>query len=171
MTNPLTDETLLNAAAAGNRHAMEQLLTASRPVVHRMALSHCASAADADDAAQITLWQIYRRFGGLRALLAYPAWLSSVVRRECWRLSRKVAGWRELPDDTLEVALLADLDLHYDLTAAIQKLAPKYRQVLMLRAVERYSTEEVAQMTKLSPQAVKSRLHRARQMVQKSLRV
>lgn len=169
MTRILADEALLTSAGAGNHRAMEQLLAASRPAIRRMALSQCASAADADDAVQITLWLVYRRVGTLRTLTAFPAWLYSVVRRECWRLSRKVSGWLELTDETVGEEEPPDLDLRHDLAAAIRKLPSKYRQILVLRDIEQRPTSEVAQLTALTPEAVKSRLHRARQMIRPSL--
>lgn len=161
--------TLLSSVKAGDRRAMEQLLTVSRPLIHRMALQQCGSTADADDATQITLWLVYQRVGALRTLAAFPAWLYSVVRRECWRLSRKVPNWLELTGETPGAVEPADVGMCQDLSVAIGKLPSKYRRVLLLRDIEQRSTDEVAHLLKLTPEAVKSRLHRARQMVRISL--
>jgi RNA polymerase sigma-70 factor (ECF subfamily) len=47
--------------------------------------------------------------------------------------------------------------------ACIEQLPESYRTVLMLRDIEDYDTEEAASMLGISPNAVKVRLHRARQ--------
>jgi len=47
--------------------------------------------------------------------------------------------------------------------ASIDRLPETYRTVLLLRDIEGLDTEEVAQMLDISPNAVKIRLHRARQ--------
>ena len=45
----------------------------------------------------------------------------------------------------------------------IDQLPESYRTVLMLRDIEGLDTEETARMMELTPNAVKIRLHRARQ--------
>jgi RNA polymerase sigma-70 factor, ECF subfamily len=47
--------------------------------------------------------------------------------------------------------------------AAVDRLPESYRTVLMLRDIEELDTAEVSQMLSISPNAVKIRLHRARQ--------
>jgi RNA polymerase sigma-70 factor (ECF subfamily) len=46
---------------------------------------------------------------------------------------------------------------------AIEGLPESYRTVLLLRDIEELDTSEVAELMGLSPNAVKTRLHRARQ--------
>jgi len=52
---------------------------------------------------------------------------------------------------------------------AIGELPKKYRIVLVLRDIEQLSTDETAEALGLSPEAVKSRLHRARLYVREQL--
>lgn len=53
--------------------------------------------------------------------------------------------------------------------AAIQKLPPQYRIVLVLRDMENLSDEEVAEITGIKAGTVRVRLHRARLFVRKEL--
>ena len=46
---------------------------------------------------------------------------------------------------------------------AIEELPDAYRTVLLLRDIEELSTEETAQALDITPNTVKTRLHRARQ--------
>jgi RNA polymerase sigma-70 factor (ECF subfamily) len=47
--------------------------------------------------------------------------------------------------------------------AGIERLPVNYRHVLLLRDIEEFDTEETAEILDISPNAVKTRLHRARQ--------
>src|SRR5262249_50200573 len=67
----------------------------------------------------------------------------------------------ELPESA-ETAIERD-ETKRRVRAAIARLPEHYRVVLMLRDIEELSTSEVAQMLGLTPNAVKIRLHRARQ--------
>lgn len=169
MTQGISNDALLSSACAGDREAMDRLLAVSRPAIRRMALSQCSSVDDADEAVQETLWLVYRRIGTLRTIAAFPGWLFAIVRRECWRLSRRFGRSVELPAELPDAGGEEDLDLRQDLAKAIAALPPKYRQVLILRDVEQHSTHEVAVALKLTHEAVKSRLHRARALVKRRL--
>ena len=47
--------------------------------------------------------------------------------------------------------------------AAIEELPESYRTVLLLRDIEEYDTQQTAEALDMTPAAVKTRLHRARQ--------
>ncbi|TAM95710.1 MAG: RNA polymerase sigma factor [Rhodanobacteraceae bacterium] len=162
---------LLEAARQGDITAVEQLLIACRPDLRRIALSQCASGVDADDAVQESLLLIYRRIGALRTLASFPAWTFSIVRRECHRLLRSMRGRVELPESDHPIfAYVERPDLRCDLAAAIQSLPEKYREAIILRDFEEFSITEIADQLLLTRAAVKSRIHRGRQMVQEYLK-
>ena len=77
---------------------------------------------------------------------------------------KNIADWKVTPDKVTE-----NNELKEKLDEAIQKLAPEYRIVFMLRDVEGLSTEETAKIVELSVPAVKSRLHRARAFLRNEL--
>lgn len=165
------DPALIEAAREGDEHALIRLLEASQPDLRRIAASQCASAADADDAVQESLWQVYRRIGALHTIGSYTAWLFSIVRRECQRLMKRMRGQVELPDDDHPLfAYYATPDLRIDLATAIQSLPDKYREAIVLRDFEEYSITEIAHALRLTREAVKSRIHRGREMIREYLR-
>ena len=61
------------------------------------------------------------------------------------------------------------LELRKDLTAAIAALPTIYREVLILRDIDELTAPEAAEYLNISTDAVKSRLHRARQMMREQL--
>jgi len=68
------------------------------------------------------------------------------------------SAWDASTDRTFERA-----ETRVIVRAAIEELPPSYRTVLMLRDIEELDTEEAASMLGVSQNAVKVRLHRARQ--------
>lgn len=164
------DQSLVLRARQGDQAALEALLEDYQPDMRRIARSQCASASDADDAVQESLWLVYQRIGALRTLAAFPAWVFSIIRRECYRLlhgGRYPAPLPE-PDDAV-FAYHAHPDLQADLVAAIQSLPPKYREAIVLRDIHELSIGEIAAQLRLTREAVKSRIHRARVMIREYL--
>lgn len=154
----------------GDEAALLLLLEACQPDLKRIAVIECASAADADDAVQESLWQVYLRIGALRTVTSFGAWTFSIVRRECQRLMQRMRGRSELPaDDNRIFAYYTTPGLRIDLAAAIQSLPDKYREAIVLRDFEEYSITEMADALRLTRAAVKSRIHRGREMIREYL--
>lgn len=59
--------------------------------------------------------------------------------------------------------------LRHDLARAIEALAEPYRAALILRDVEELTAPEAAAVLGITPEALKSRLHRARTKVRERL--
>lgn len=79
---PADDRTLLRAAAAGDRAAMDELVRRHGPLV----LAACRrqlSAADADDAAQAVFLVLWRRADRAAAAPGLPGWLVVTAQRVC----------------------------------------------------------------------------------------
>ena len=160
---------LVEAARRGDPGAVERLLSEARPDLRRLARRVCRGPDDAEDAVQHALWVLHRRVGTLRTASAVAAWLFRVVARECRRLLRS----RSQPAvpvalDALE-ATPVPTGLRHDLARAIETLAPPYRAALILRDVEELTAPEAAAVLGITPEALKSRLHRARAEVRARL--
>jgi RNA polymerase sigma factor (sigma-70 family) len=162
---------LIEAACGGDATAVEELLAVCQPDLARFARRTCRTPEDAEDAVQIALWQLYRRIGALRTSAAFAAWLFKIVKRECYRLLRARDKFQEW-DRSLDQVLRHDpipVELRADLSAAIAALPPAYRTVLVLRDIDELTAPEVADQLRISIEAVKSRLHRARAMMREHL--
>ena len=77
---------------------------------------------------------------------------------------RNFEDWREIPSNALQQA-----ELRGALKCAMNSLARKYREVLILRDVEHLSIEETARVLGLTPGNVKTRLRRARLQMRDAL--
>ena len=142
-----------------------------QPDIRRFARRTCSTTEDVEDAVQFTLWQLHKKIGTLKTISSFTSWLFRIIERECYRLfkvrqSKNIEGRVDI--DELS-ASSADIDLKIDLTNAIISLPLIYRQVLILRDIQEYSTPEVAEKLGITVEAVKSRLHRARLMVKEKI--
>lgn len=173
---------LVRAAVAGDATAMEELLMRAQQVAYRFSLLVCGHPEDAEDVMQDALIRTYKHAGTIKDPSAFRTWLFRTVRNACLMKRRKrvdepsrmealepgtpqeVATHDRGPD---EVAM--NRWLGRQLREALAKLPPAYRMIVLLREMEGLSTREVAEVTGMTEDNVKTRLHRARVMLRESL--
>lgn len=180
---------LVVAAARGERDALETLLMRAQEVAYRFSLTVCGHADDAEDVMQEALIKTYRYVGRIEHPEAFRPWLYRTVRNACLMKRRRrvdepahLLSLDELlptPDTvrTLDVpdpgrnpeSLALNASLRRRLKRAMAALPPAFRMVVFLREMEGLSTREVAQVAGISEANVKTRLHRARLMLQQKL--
>ena len=153
------DPAKVAAAQQGDALALDQLLDELAPYVRRL----CARIAPAvaDDATQEALLAVFRGLPSLRAPEAIMTWVRSLTVRTAMRLARQPD--QDVAAGTMPAALcgpsfegLADID------DALARLPLSQRAVLVLRAREGLSEQEIAATLGIPAGTVKSRLHRAR---------
>jgi RNA polymerase sigma factor (sigma-70 family) len=161
---------VFTAARNGDPAALTQLLLIAQPDIRRYAQRSC-TISDVDDAVQEVLLILSRYLSTVRHMAALSAWLFRVAKRECRRLARstlRVDPWEESEVDALVSSRSTDR-LRLDVTAALESLPEHYREMIVLRDFEELTIAEIATRLGLSRAAVKSRLHRARQMTREYL--
>lgn len=161
---------LLEAARTGDPSALDQLLRMCQPDIRRYARRNCL-ASDVDDAVQETLLILSRRLRSLRAVAAFSSWLFRIVQRECRRLERRLFGLDPYDEQKAEAWLeTRPIEiLRFELVQALESLPSHYREVILLRDLEELTIGEMVLRLKLTSAAVKSRLHRARQLMREYL--
>lgn len=164
------DTNLVLAAQTGDTAAIERLLTLCQADARRYAYRHCA-ASDVDDAVQESLLVVSRKVRGLKAAAAFSSWLFIVIRRECRRLERLLLRHENVDDEEAaqQLAKRTDDDLRIDLARALESLPAHYLEVVLLRDFEELSISEIAERLNEPAGAIKSRLHRARELVREYL--
>lgn len=166
------DRDLFAAAQAGDRAALERLLSQLQPDIQRYARFQCYASSSIEDVVQEALIVVYRRVGDIRSPAALGAWLVRVVARLCalpvLMFMRSVEELKTIEDS----ARFADLPVHelrMDVARALAALPERYRQIILLRDLEELTMREIARRLTLSVEAAKSLLRRARAAVRKQL--
>lgn len=142
--------------------------------VYRVALRILGSAAEAEDVLQdvfVGLPGTLKRFDEERDL---GPWLTRVAARVALsharsrgrRDQREKSYASELPTE----APPAKLDRRLRLEQALEKVPDSLRPVLLLKEVEGYSHEEIADLLDITPGASAVRLHRALKILRQALR-
>ena len=167
------DAALFAAAQAGEPAALERLLRELQPDVRRYARRQCHRTSAIEDVAQEALIVLYRRVGSVRDPLAVPGWLRRVVGRLCLLpVLALIRGGEQLAErhETEHFAHVPPDELRHDLARALEALPPMYREIVLLRDMEELTIAESAQRLGITPEAAKSRLHRARALLRDALR-
>lgn len=164
--NAIERDTLILAAQTGDPAALARLLALCQADARRYAYKHC-QVSDIDDAVQESLLVISRKVKGLKAAAAFSSWLFTVIKRECHKLTRKMFQHEPLDEELAErqIAARSDQALRLDLANALESLPAHYLEVVLLRDFEELTIAEIAARLGEQPGAVKSRLHRARELV------
>ena len=170
MTTAVDRSNLVYAAQRGDAVAVERLLKVCQADARRYAYKHC-QASDIDDAVQESLLVIVRNIKGLKAAAAFSSWLFTVIKRECRKLERMMFRHDAIDDDLVEqkLAYRTDEALRIDLAHALESLPAHYLEVVLLRDFEELTIAEIAGRLAEPPGAIKSRLHRARELVREYL--
>ncbi|MGE5813644.1 MAG: RNA polymerase sigma factor [Acidobacteriota bacterium] len=180
------ESALVAGVRRGDEHALEALLMRAQEIAYRFSRVICgAGAADAEDAMQEALINVYRRASEIREPKAFRAWLYRTVKNACLIGRRKrvheptrLLSIDELmPGDEFPVSshdrspeqLAMDARTRRRLRKALAALPPAFRMTVFLRDIEGLSTREVAEVMDVTEDNVKTRLHRARLQLRREL--
>lgn len=182
------DKGLIARILGGERELFHELVRPYEKSVYFAAYSILQNEHDAEDVAQETVLKALRSLHTFRAESKFSTWLVSIALNEArGRLRHErliqfdsvdaipdeesgdftpavISDWREVPLEALERKELRDM-----LRKAIRGLPAMYREVLVLRDVQDLSIAETAAALGVNDGVVKTRLLRARLMMQKVL--
>ncbi len=185
----MSEQECIKACQKGDMNAFSALVETYENKI----LNHCyrmlGNVTDAEDATQEVFVKVFRFIKSYSEQSTFSTWIYKIASNVCLDLLRKNKRYTK---DTVslhqqnsegEEFLLSVQDegpSPYDETRkkeakrklgeALGKLSDDQRQVVILRDVEGFSYEEIAQITKSAPGTVKSRLNRARQNLQEILK-
>ena len=179
---------LIRRVNNGDKEAFYELVHPYERAVFTSTMSILNNQADAEEAAQEAVLKAFANISRFRAESKFSTWLIQIAINEARLKLRKdrrhlyesvdeplsseegdyipkdFADWREIPSEALQRKELGDA-----LKRALAALPEKYREVLILRDVQHLSIEEAAQVLRISPGNVKTRLLRARLQMRDAL--
>lgn len=185
---PEREFALIERICNGEKELFYALIQPYERAVYFAAHSIMQNEADAEDVAQEAMLKALKYLSSFRRESKFSTWLVQIavnearlrVRKERRNLYDSIdepaesesgdylpndfADWREIPSEALH-----NKQLRQALQRAIAALAPKYREVLVLRDVDQLSIAETAEALGISEANVKTRLLRARLQVRDAL--
>ena len=179
--HPEDQRSLIESLAAGDERALEDVIARDGPWLRGVVFSVLGNRADADDVMQRIWLRLWERREQLTGVDNWPNWLYTLGRNAAVDAARAASRRRGLwqrvktfrtPDRS--AARPADEDILADerrrrTLRAIEALDEKYRIVLVLRVWRGFGYREIARTLGITPQAVETRLVRARRMLRAKL--
>jgi RNA polymerase sigma-70 factor (ECF subfamily) len=162
-------------AQAGDARAFEALYRGTVERIYALCLRMCADADEAAELVQDAYVRAWQKLGSFRGDSLFTTWLHRLTVNLILQ-DRRTKG-RRRARETLhgdlerfgQAACSAMPGTRVDLERAIAGLPEKAREVLVLRDVQGYKYDEIAQMTGVSLGTVKAQIHRARGLVKEAL--
>jgi RNA polymerase sigma-70 factor, ECF subfamily len=184
LTQP-SDELLVERVKEGDLSAFELLVRRHNQRLYRAVRSVLRSGEDVEDAMQDTYFAALKHIDQFEGRARFGTWLLQIGINEARaRLRRRgrLVALDDLPGENEAVASLSEHqpvrtpeqqvgnhEIVAVVEAAIDRLPADYRQVLVLRMVDSLDTAETAEVLGMGESAVRQRLHRAREMLEKDV--
>lgn len=179
MTDSDAEARMIRSLQAGDKAACAQCVELHSPGVFRLALRLLGDETEAEDVMQETFLSAFKAIGRFEWRAGLQTWLYRIAYNAAMMRLRgrsplavavelpaedgsapvpqQLFDWCCLPEQDFETA-----EARRELERAIQALPEKLRAVFTLRELEGLSTEAAAEALGISPENVKTRLHRAR---------
>ena len=150
--------------------SLEQSLVELSPTIYRVALSILRDRALAEDAVQETMIRVWTNLGKFRGDAPFRVWVLRIAHNVAISMGRKRRDQAVDPNDLGELkATSAAPDrtaegraMVGELWSALDQLDPLSRTIVVLREVELFSYEDIAEALDVPLATVKTRLFRAR---------
>jgi RNA polymerase sigma-70 factor, ECF subfamily len=189
--SPAQDDELQLVARcqAGDRDAFNELVTRYRSRAFAMIYNMVRNEQDAWDLAQDGFLKAWKSIGRFRGQSSFFTWLYRILMNVTidWTRKKHIGSGTEFDDahglrdiepgattaprsELAPAARLSDKEIRERIDAAITRLTPEHRQVIVLREIEGFDYQEIADAVGCSLGTVMSRLFYARKKLQSMLK-
>lgn len=176
----LTDEDIVSRVRAGDTRLFEVLMRRYNQRLYRAARAVLQNDAEAEDAVQQAYLNAYRHLDQFEGRARFATWLTQIAVYEALARRRRArskplgSGDGERFEHAVSTAPDPERQTYAGelgalLESALAALPHGYRSVFMLREIDGLNTAETAQRLRVSEATVKTRLHRAKDLLQRKL--
>ncbi|TMJ46574.1 MAG: RNA polymerase sigma factor [Alphaproteobacteria bacterium] len=176
------DAELVRRALGRDEAAVRAIITANNRKLYRLARGILRNDGEAEDVVQETYVRAFTHLEDFRGDSSVATWLARIAMNEALgRLRRRRPGveWSSLPEGVLEAQIIqfplasaddpeksvAQREIQRVVEQAIDELPEAFRLVFITRVIEGMNVEETAEILGLKAETVKTRLHRARNLL------
>jgi len=172
-----SERELVNACRRGERDAFRTLFETYKNKVYSVALRFSGDEAAAMDIAQDTFVKLFSCIRDFRGEAGFETWVYRMVVNSCLDRRRREKRWMPVADEFMATLraqgdTLAEIlrnELSRRVRAAVDRLSPELRVVIILRYTEGLAYDQIAEVLGCSAGTVASRLSRAHKKLQKRL--
>ncbi len=184
--NQLTDEELIAEFQKDNDVAFNLLVGRYKDQLTNFVFRFIGDWDDSYDVVQETLIRVFRKKRSYKPVAKFSTWVYTIaanlarsrLRRRKLRQSLSFSAGRDepapqfdIPDESSRTDSQVEASMARErIQKALDSLAVKYKEVVVLRDIQQLSYEEICEITKLPMGTVKSRINRARVQLQVILR-
>ena len=160
---------LIRQSLAGDTDAFGLLVRRYQNVMYTVALRMVGNGEDARDVTQDAFVKAYRQLATFDPNYKFFSWMYRIVVNESFNVIRARRPQEPIDSEVatkgnpFETALAGERHAHIE--AALQRLTPDYRSVVVLRHFGGQSYSEIAEALSIPEKTVKSRLFTARQLL------
>jgi RNA polymerase sigma-70 factor, ECF subfamily len=163
--------------------AIRSIMRTNNRRLYRLARGILRDDSEAEDVVQETYVRAFTHLQDFRGDSSLATWLARIAMNEALgRLRRRRPGieWTSLPPGALEAQIIqfphsatsadpeksmAQREIQQVVERAIDELPDVFRIVFITRVIEGMNVEETSEILGLKPETVKTRLHRARNLL------
>lgn len=182
------EKDLLKRSKSGDIEAFELLIEAYQKKVFNLAYRMLGNHDDASELAQEVFIKVYRSLKSFKEESQFSTWIYRIATNVCLDELRKrknkkliyidesIKGEeedlnRQVEDNRPTPDIIAERNhLKKAVNSAIQTLSEEHKIVIILRDIQGFSYEEIAEIVKCPTGTVKSRINRARQALKEILK-
>lgn len=165
-----SEKELLSRTRQGDQQAMREIVERNSRQVARTVMGMLGNSPEAEDIGQEVFIQFFKALPGFRGEAKISTYLTRIALNLAINELRRRKRERQSQEEAIVQSEAYSVtpsekarDLKKLVRQALLKLDPPFRQVVVLRLVNGYSTQEVAEILKLPTGTVLSRLARAQQ--------
>jgi RNA polymerase sigma factor (sigma-70 family) len=170
----LSEEDLIDGCLQGRQLAQKQLYERYAARMMAVCLRYAQTTFEAEDVLQEGFVTVFRTLAGFRRECPLEFWIRRIMVNAALRQHRRNAPLVAVSDGDYPETLVSDEFTfsnyaYSELLAVVQELAPRYRLVFNLYAIEGYTHREIGEMLDISEGTSKSQYSRARVVLQQKL--
>lgn len=168
-----TDGRLVELASEGDQQAFEYLFTRYREALMRLFEQRLDDKTVASDLLQETFIKVYLHLDSYSKSYTFGQWIYAIarntlvdhIRRRADDVSidehfRSPQATTPTPEESVIIS-----QSHNHFFTALEELSEEYRRIIVMRFIEEYSYEEIAEKLSKPINTVKTQIRRARQAV------
>lgn len=176
----------INQVKKGDQNAFGEIVEIYKNKVYQLCYRMLGNRYEAEDVAQEAFIRAFTNINSFNQDLKFSTWIYRIATNLCIDRIRKkkpdfyldaevsgtngltmyskIASETELPETELE-----SMELQESVQKEILKLPEKYRSVIVLKYIEELSLNEISKILGLPLGTVKTRIHRGREALRRSL--